>query len=392
MLNGYVQQLVHNPAVDEQPEGQAQQESLDGKLPGLFRRRNPTDCLSSNPGLMRNLDFAERRSRENQLRNLDTVQSSFGWIWDSVFADWLSSSNPLFWLRGKPASGKSTLTQYLVGNDRTYSKLREYKDCEWLTICFFFDFRGGKGMNNNFEGLLRSLLVQLLDAMPGLNGYALSESSTHWHEARLRKCLRSVFDHSSKGLCLFIDGLNEYEGNMPQLLRFLKGLQTVGETSGAPRKIYVSSRPEPVPSEVLQGTPSLSLSEENGPGIRAYIQSVMTEMFSDIAEDPHWGAVCDDLVKKADGVFLWIRFALDEGLEGFCKGDSVAELSDRLKRVPDELEGIYTRIIDRMEPLAKDEAYNRVLYISRSLLARLLGGFGVHHGNRSEHPKLYWLP
>ena len=306
---------------------------------------------------MRNLDFAERRSREDQLRSLDTDQSSFGWIWDSAFADWLSSSEPLFWLRGKPASGKSMLTQYLVRNDRTYSKLREYKDCEWLKIYFFFDFRGGKSVNNNFEGLLRSLLVQLLNAMPELKDCAPAESSTYWHEARLRECLLSAFDNSSKGLCLFIDGLDEYEGDLLQLLRFLKKLQTVGEDSRTPRKIYVSSRSEPVPAELLDGTPSLSMSEENGPGIHAYIQSTIKDMPSKITEDPQWRALCDGLVKRADGVFLWARFALDELIQGFCKGESIDELSDRLQSVPDELEGIYKRIVDRMEPQARKEAF-----------------------------------
>ena len=326
---------------------------------------------------MRNLDFAERRSREYQLRSLDTDQSSFGWVWDSAFAEWLSSSRPLFWLRGKPASGKSTLTQYLVSNDRTYSKLREYKNCEWLTIYFFFDFRGGKGMSNNFEGLLRSLLVQLLDSMPELKKYASSESSTHWHEAELRECLLLVFDHSSKGLCLFIDGLDEYEGNLLQLLRFLKKLDKIGEDPRTPRKIYVSSRPEPVPSELLEGTPSLSMSEENGRGIHAYIQSTIKGMPSKIAEDPQWKALCDGLVKRADGVFLWARFALDELIQGFCKGESIDELSERLQSVPDELEGIYKRIVNRMEPQARNEAFVMLQIACSTLVDLFLQDFLV---------------
>lgn len=212
-------------------------------------------------------------------------------------------------------------------------------------------------MNNNFEGLLRSLLVQLLDAMPKLKEYAPCESSTYWHEAKLRECLLSVFDHSPKCLCLFIDGLDEYEGDMLQLLRFLKKLQNVGENSWTPPKIYVSSRPEPIPSELLEGTPSLSMSEENGRGIRAYVQSIMQDMPSKIAEDPQWRTLCDEIVNRADGVFLWARFALDELVQGFCKGESIDELSARLESVPDELEGIYKRIIDRMEPQARFEAF-----------------------------------
>ena len=224
-------------------------------------------------------------------------------------------------------------------------------------IYFFFDFRGGKGINNNFEGLLRSLLLQLLDAMPELKEYAPSESSTYWHEARLRECLLSAFDHSSKCLCLFIDGLDEYEGDVLQLLRFLKKLQNVGENSQAPSKIYISSRPEPVPSQLLEGTPSLSMAEENRRGIRAYVQSIMNDMPSKIAEDPQWRTLCDEIVNRADGVFLWARFALDELVRGFCKGESIDELSARLESVPDELEGIYKRIIERMEPQARNEAF-----------------------------------
>ena len=209
-------------------------------------------------------------------------------------------------------------------------------------------------MNNNFEGLLRSLLVQLLDAMPGLKEYAPSESSTYWHEARLRECLLSVFDHSSKGLCVFIDGLDEYEGNLMQLLRFLTKLQTVGKNSGTPRKIYVSSRPEPIPSQLLEGTSSLSMSEENRRGIR---QSIMSDIPSKIAEDPQWRTLCDEIVERADGVFLWARFALDELVQGYCKGESIDELSARLESVPDELEDIYKRIIERMEPQTRNEAF-----------------------------------
>ena len=226
-------------------------------------------------------------------------------------------------------------------------------------------------MNNNFEGLLRSLLVQLLDAMPGLKEYAPSESSSYWHEARLRECLLSVFDHSSKGLCVFIDGLDEYEGNLMQLLRFLRKLQTVGENSGTPRKIYVSSRPEPIPSQLLEGTPSLSMSEENRRGIRAYVQSIMNDMPPKIAEDSQWRNICNEIVNRADGVFLWARFALDELVQGYCKGESIDELSARLQSVPDELEGIYKRIIERMEPQARNEAFVMLqtsCFAQRSLL------------------------
>lgn len=51
--------------------------------------------------------------------------------------------------------------------------------------------------------------------------------------------------------------------------------------------------------------------------------------------------------ERSQGIFLWALFAINELLDRISHGDEVEELWTRLKALPDELEAIYSRIIDR---------------------------------------------
>jgi Cdc6-like AAA superfamily ATPase len=107
-------------------------------------------------------DFAHRLDKEHQLSALEVDPQSFDWIWSSTFEAWLKSNDSLFWIAGKPASGKSTLVNYVSKHQQT-RKLAATSTGRPVKIAkFFFDFRGKDGITNNFEGLRRSLLHQML--------------------------------------------------------------------------------------------------------------------------------------------------------------------------------------------------------------------------------------
>ena len=84
------------------------------------------------------------------------------WIWDSAFGKWTSEAGGMFWICGKPASGKSTVMEYLTRDKKLQARLRRGINDKWTVVRhFFFDFDVSKDKRNNFEGFLRSLLYQL---------------------------------------------------------------------------------------------------------------------------------------------------------------------------------------------------------------------------------------
>ena len=273
--------------------------------------------------------------------------------------EWLSSSKGLFWIYGKPGSGKSTLMDYLAHNSLVVSSLQKYSPVIWKVLRFFFDFRKGKGVTNNFEGLLRSLLYQLIKKMPQIDVRGLDDreqdSISGWPEHRLRESLRRSLEGAKYGVCILIDGLDEYEGSFLTLIPFLQSLAKSNGSEKFPIKICVSSRPEPVLSQYLQQLPRLSMSDHNAPGIRSYCSLTIEEIKLMVLDGLHTSRLSQFIAERAEGVFLWARFALEELVQGHSSGETFEEILKRLDSIPDSLEKIFDRMLGRVEPLARKE-------------------------------------
>ena len=216
---------------------------------GCLLRLSSTELLS-------NLDYTERRSREFQLRNTAAKEESFSWIWSiPSFLNWFSNHEAVYWISGKPASGKSTLINYLVYSSQTKSELNKYSHLDWILLRFFFDFRGGKGITNSFKGLLKSILYQFVEAIPQVNLLGLDDKEynyfSDWPEHRPRDALRTALKIAETGVCIFVDGLDEYEGSVLQIIQYLKGLAADNDCREISTKICLSSRPEPIPTQLL---------------------------------------------------------------------------------------------------------------------------------------------
>ena len=289
--------------------------------------------------------------------------------------DWLSSSEGLYWISGKPGSGKSTLIDYLAHNNRTKLALQQYRPTEWIVLRFFFDFRGGKGVTNSFEGLLRSLLYQLIREMPQVDVLGLDDSEDYsfsgWPEQSLRSAMRRSLEDVKKGVCILVDGLDEYEGSVLELIQFLESLAMNENSQENSVKICVSSRPEPVPSQFLQHLPQLSMSDHNTSGIQAYCSLTLGELEPVVLEGLDVSEITQTIAERAEGVFLWARFALDQLIQGHSSAENLEEILLRLRSIPSELEEVYDRMLRRMEPLAKKECMvmlQLVCFAKRSLL------------------------
>lgn len=109
----------------------------------------------------------------NQRRaNLESKTTApMDWIWATEFGCWLRSEQTLFWISGKPGSGKSTLTKFLASSSETLRLLEMNTTKKWLVLDFYFDFRSGSSTANSSLGLLRTLLFQLVDRCSEIDAF-----------------------------------------------------------------------------------------------------------------------------------------------------------------------------------------------------------------------------
>lgn len=116
--------------------------------------------------ILSSLRAPERDRRLEQINQ--KLGNTFNWVYDDTsvgLSEWLQKGAGIFWINGKPASGKSTLMKYLYQDPRTHELLRAggWKSRARLATASFFFHHRGNSMQKSFEGLLRSLVSQILE-------------------------------------------------------------------------------------------------------------------------------------------------------------------------------------------------------------------------------------
>lgn len=273
--------------------------------------------------------------------------------WDS-FSNWLRSTDVLYWISGKPGSGKTTLVKYILAQERTKKYLNIWSPgCK---IASHFFWRPGSQMQKNVQGLLCSLLYQLLDSSAtALNAIMSSihdtkDSYQDWPMAQLRSALRKTLDSYENGVCLFLDGLDEIDpedatkDGISELLDFIAELSQRSNI-----KLCLASRPDPHILETrLSMYPRLRLQDLNHRDLMVYAKNhvrfpkTILKLSGEHRDDP-----IRFLVDKAEGVFLWLILATKSINEGIEYDDSAAILMERVNRLPKGLEALYQNMWER---------------------------------------------
>ena len=294
--------------------------------------------------------------REQQLNNLWCEEDSFAWVWTSELGDWLKSMKPFFWIAGKPASGKSTLINYVSKASQLEEALSLASPDPWCICYHFFDFRAGVGAANNFNGVLRTLLYQLLSKLPHaaqqtkkrFERGSYTESDWVNDSAALRGAFDFALSTTVQPVLLLLDGLDEYEGNMIELTQWVLKLNRPNT------KVCLSSRPDPDLLAAFRAFPSVRMDIANRPGIRSFLQETLKAQPS---LSRHGAKFVDEMVEdissRSQGVFLWTRFAVYEVIAGDNRREDPQAIQKRLQALPKELNEIYSRIFNRMDLSAK---------------------------------------
>ncbi|KAK0716299.1 hypothetical protein B0H67DRAFT_260877 [Lasiosphaeris hirsuta] len=322
--------------------------------------------------------------------------STFEWIFrseldtvdGSSFPEWLRSGHGLYWINGKPASGKSTLMRYIIDSGRAHELLRVWSTGHDLSVFTFFFWSGGTAEQRSLRGIFQSILYQFLAERPEHTKVIFPDEydrhyrrvarreeqrwtpATGWSMKDLRigfeKLVASVADSDNR-LCLFIDGLDEYEGNHTEIARFFSRV-----VSREHVKICVSSRPWLEFGKVFGECPSLKLQDLTKGDIEIYVGSRLAanESFAALSQEAPEEAknLINRIVKLANGVFLWVKLVLNSLIKGLDRDDDLDDLSKQLKCLPRGLNDLYTHILKTIEsPLYLEEAamYFEVLRTAR---------------------------
>ncbi|KAG7421800.1 hypothetical protein Forpe1208_v000187 [Fusarium oxysporum f. sp. rapae] len=197
-------------------------------------------------------------------------------IWEG-FSTWLQSDDKLFWIRGKPGSGKSTLIKFVINSDNTKRLLGSWQPNTKLLSHFFWKI--GSEPQNSIKGLLCSLLHDLLledvDAINEvLKKFKFSQEKDfykEWSSNEAEEILLSILDAGAHSTCIFIDGLDEIS-NKDGYRALLSVVQKL--TICQRVKVCVSSRPETELFKRLEsiGVQNLRLEDLTKPEMVVYIR------------------------------------------------------------------------------------------------------------------------
>lgn len=302
------------------------------------------------------------------------------------FREWLGepNSDDLFWISGKPGSGKSTLMKFLASHRTTLDTLKLCQPPEITsrpTVISHFIWSAGHPIEAQIKGLLCSLAFQLLEN-DKLFGQAVLErfpatrskdSHSDWSEKDIKKIFISSLERPPSQVCIFIDGLDEIDpsdGQIP-LLDFVEELRKIPRV-----KLCVSSRPEPILQDCLVQYPSFRMSDMTFWDIRKFASTSLENSFRG-ASDQDRHELIYEICGTADGVFLWVALAINNLKRGIAKGDGIKDLHERLRALPKDLVDLFCHMWRRLgddEPIYRKEAAR----IFNAFLASLRASDDVH--------------
>jgi hypothetical protein len=318
----------------------------------------------------------------------DAYSRTFEWIWGdhegdlgrwSSFSRWLKAGSGCYWIGGKAGSGKSTLMKYIQADPRTQGFLRQWADYNQLLTASFFFWNAGTTLQKSQPGLMRSLLFEILekrsDMIPVLFPSLYRTLATRYvptldisfHELKRALSILLSKAHQETKICLFIDGLDEYEGDHNEVTDLF-----VSANASDALKFVVSSRPIPACVAAFSGCPSLRLQDLTARDIALYVEGKLSNhgLMRRMEANPSGRGTTAELVgsitSKASGVFLWVMLVVKSLLSGLQNSDTRIDLLQRLDKLPVDLETLYKHMLGSMSLEYQRKASTMIQLVMRS--------------------------
>jgi ankyrin repeat protein len=279
------------------------------------------------------------------------------WIFGhEQFVSWSTApSSSLLWLHGIPGSGKTILTRHVVEE----LKIRSLGDLKALLVYHFFDY-SGDSTRNSTDGLLRSLLFQLVSQIPNAMSECIHVVQHIWQRSsKLRRSgrkrdqwlandLGTIFESivtkisETHELLIIIDGLDESQENEAvRTLSLFSSLQSRSSQNAV--RLFVSTRPNAHLEAFRQPHhQKIILQDENRKDIQRFTQMNFEQH---LPTSVRVSQILESLVEKAEGIFLWVSLALDYLTH---QNDPSVVPEETLSMIPSGLDAVYSKVLDRI--------------------------------------------
>ncbi|KAF4832970.1 hypothetical protein CGCTS75_v004249 [Colletotrichum tropicale] len=308
----------------------------------LVRLAEAEDALLADT-IVSSLNYTSRPIRLDSIPQAH--QDTFQWAFDSRLANWFLSGSGTFWISGKPGSGKSTFMKFISKHHRTKELLETWAGptgrLAIATHCFWI---AGTPIQKSWQGLLQSLLHDLLRGHPHAvsiacpNRWAAAKvgkwqaAAEPWSVEELAVALRalSTAERMPLRMCLFIDGLDEYDSNHAELCQVLLDMAKSPHV-----KICLSSRRWPVFERSFgqYGQESLDIHELTRDDIRKFVND-------QLQADPRWTA------ETSEGVTL----AKAELVKRIITQADVISPDASANYLPSDLDQLFQHMLDSVNP------------------------------------------
>lgn len=300
-----------------------QSQSVEDKTDTLKFERMNARYLSIRPGLARSCEWLYDRVEYVSWRNRDMIKKHHGCLW----------------IKGKPGSGKSTLMKTAV--DKEISS-----HTSSATISHFF-YRGGGDLEASAGKMYQSLLYQLLEQLPRLKSVLDILTTTNLQQGEWPiELLESIFRtavlqlRGNDTVTCYIDALDECDDREARnIIGFFEDLTDATVEGGVPFRFCVSSRH--YPNITMTKCLRLILDHQDGHAedISRYANSKLRLTSPDQKRQ-----LIKRICEKASGVFLWVKFVVEELNIESDNGNSHM-LQNCLDGIPSELPAIFDRIV-----------------------------------------------
>ena len=333
------------------------------------------------------------RISETKLRILNVnnaYKATFHWLFDPdvvPFSHWLShgteESKTFFWIQGKPGSGKSTLMKFAMKHPRTLALLGENDDSDspWTLVAFFFHDRGSS-IQKSLLGLLREVVDSTMRQLPQLISHAIAvykdliksqrKNSPDWNFEALKNIMDRVTRQRETRvrLLLFLDALDEHEGDNDLLLQLLKQWTQNADGYKVTLKICLASRSWPVFTQQFKAGPNFAIDQFTRDDIRIYTESRLSSSYvgtSSLVIKDNLVELIEQIRTKARGVFIWVRLVTDRLAINIRDGSPFQILSRIIAETPEELQELYDDTLRRINVHYANETHVMFQIILHSL-------------------------